>query len=87
MTRVMDALGDIASSEEPAVVLSSPARSSTPSFSDACAIELSEGTETLFRVCFPMPDERPARAGAGPVRAADGTPAVEMSRGRNSARR
>jgi hypothetical protein len=52
----MGALGDIASSEEPAVVLSSLAGSSTPSFSDACAVELSEGTGVPFRVCFPVRD-------------------------------
>ena len=44
-------------SDEPAVVLSSLARSSIPAFSDACAIELSEGTDALFRVSFPPSDE------------------------------
>jgi hypothetical protein len=44
-------------SDEPAVVLSSLARSSIPAFSDACAIELSEGTDALFQVSFPPSDE------------------------------
>jgi hypothetical protein len=39
------------------VVLSSLARSSNPSFSDACAVELSQGTDDLFQVSFPMPEE------------------------------
>jgi hypothetical protein len=47
------AIRNIAASDELAVVLSSLARSSGLCFSDACAIELSEGTETPFRVCFP----------------------------------
>lgn len=44
-------------SDEPAVVLSSLARSSIPAFSDACAIELSEGTDDPFHVSFPPSDE------------------------------
>ena len=44
-------------SAEPAVVLSSLARHSQLAFSDACAIELSEGTDALFQVSFPIPDE------------------------------
>jgi hypothetical protein len=67
----MDVPGAITASVEPAVVLSSLARSSNPSFSDACAIELSEGTETLFRVCFPALDEAELPDYAGPVDAAD----------------
>jgi hypothetical protein len=47
----------IVPSDEPAVVLSSLARAGIPAFSDACAIELSEGTEALFQVSFPLPDE------------------------------
>jgi hypothetical protein len=47
----------IVRSDEPAVVLSSLARVSNPAFSDACAVELSAGTEALFQVSFPMPDE------------------------------
>jgi hypothetical protein len=70
----MDGLRDIVASEEPAVVLSSLARSSTPAFSDACTIELSEGTEELFRVCFPMPDEAELPGDAGPGQAAAGPP-------------
>jgi GAF domain-containing protein len=56
------------------VVLSSLARFSNPSFSDACAIELSEGVDALFQVSFPMPGEaklpaarQSARAGASPI--------------------
>jgi hypothetical protein len=75
---IVGALRHIAASEEPAVVLSSLARSSNPSFSDACLIELSEGTETLFRVCFPMPDEAELLAGAGPAQAAAGAPPGDM---------
>jgi hypothetical protein len=50
---IKEAIGTIVPSDEAAVVLSSLARSSNPSFSDACAIELSEGTEDPFRVWFP----------------------------------
>jgi hypothetical protein len=52
-----DALREIVRSDEPAVVLSSLARSSNPSFSDACAVELSIGADALFQVSFPMPDD------------------------------
>jgi hypothetical protein len=48
---------EIVRSDEPAVVLSSLARSSNPAFSDACAVELSEGADALFQVSFPMPDD------------------------------
>jgi hypothetical protein len=71
---LMGALRDIAASEQPAVGLSSLARASNPSFSDACAIELSEGTEPPFRVCFPMPDETRLPTGARPVEDAVGAP-------------
>jgi GAF domain-containing protein len=47
----------IVPSDEPAVVLSSLARASNPAFSDACAIELSEGVGALFQVSFPLPDD------------------------------
>jgi hypothetical protein len=47
----------IVPSAEPTVVLSSLARSSNPSFSDACGVELSVGTDALFQVTFPLPDE------------------------------
>jgi hypothetical protein len=47
---------EIVRSDEPAVVLSSLARASIPSFSHACAIELSEGADALFQVSFPVPD-------------------------------
>jgi hypothetical protein len=50
---IEDAIRNIAASDEPAVVPSSLARSSGLCFSDACVIELSEGTEAPFRVCFP----------------------------------
>jgi hypothetical protein len=70
---IEDAIAKIVPSDEPAVVLSSLARSSNPSFSDACAIELNEGTTAPFRVCFPATGEFlaarsvPAAAGAPPV--------------------
>lgn len=54
-------------SDEPAVVLSSLARSSNPLFSDACAIELSKGTEGLFQVSFPLPEEAAWTCSAAPV--------------------
>jgi len=76
---IMGALRDIPASEEPAVVLSSLARASNPAFSDACAVELSEGTEPPFRVCFPLPDETGLPAGARPVQAAAGAPRDGMS--------
>jgi hypothetical protein len=52
----------IVCSDEPAVVLSSLARASNPAFSDACALELSEGTDALFLVRFPLADEDAAIA-------------------------
>ncbi len=54
---IEDVLSGIVPSDEPAVVLSSLARASNPAFSDACAIELSEGTDALFQVSFPLPDD------------------------------
>jgi hypothetical protein len=50
---IEDVTGGMVRSPEPAVVLSSLARQSNPAFSDACAIELSEGTGALFQVSFP----------------------------------
>ena len=61
---IQDAIHGIVSSDEPCVVLSSLARFSNPSFSDACAIELSEGTEAHFQVSFPMPGEAAVPAGS-----------------------
>jgi hypothetical protein len=75
---IADAMCGIVPSDEPAVVLSGLARSSNPCFSDACAIELSEGTEPLFRVCFPLPDEAGFLADAEPVRASANAPPVAM---------
>jgi hypothetical protein len=57
-----DAIRAIVPSDEPAVVLSRLARVSTSWFSDACAVELSEGTGNLFRVCFPMPGDSKCKA-------------------------
>jgi ANTAR domain len=75
---IKDAIGNIVPSDEPAVVLSSLARSSNPSFSDACALELSEGTATPFRVCFPMTGEDELLASARPVYATASAPPVAM---------
>jgi ANTAR domain len=75
---IENAIHNIVPSDEPAVVLSSLARSSNPSFSDACAIELSEGTASVFRVCFPAPDEGELLAGAGSVQATAGAAPVAM---------
>jgi hypothetical protein len=63
-----DAMREIVRSDEPAVVLSSLARSSNSSFSDACAVELSEGADALFQVSFPMPDDAalPGEVGSVP---------------------
>jgi hypothetical protein len=58
--------GGIVRSDEPAVVLSSLARASNPAFSDACAIELSEGTAALFAISFPLPGEAAAPAAGDP---------------------
>jgi len=52
-TAIEDVLRGLVRSAEPAVVLSSLARHSQQAFSDACAIELSEGTDALFHVSFP----------------------------------
>lgn len=49
------ALRDLRASVEPTVVLSSLARTCVPSFSDGCAVELSEGLEPTFRVSYPLP--------------------------------
>lgn len=75
---IEDAMRNIVVSDEPAVVLSSLARSSGPCFSDACAIELSEGTETPFRVCFPRTGEADFPPGAGFVRTGASPPPVAM---------
>jgi len=53
---IEDVTRGIVRSAEPAVVLSSLARYSHLAFSDACAIELSEGTDALFQVSFPILD-------------------------------
>lgn len=53
------------------VALSSLARASCPSFSDACAVQLSEGADALFRVSFPRPDEAVFATGLGSI--PDGT--------------
>jgi ANTAR domain len=50
-------------SAEPAVVLSSLARSCVPWFSDGCAVELSEGLDPVFRVSYPLPDDDAASEG------------------------
>jgi hypothetical protein len=65
-------MSEIVRSDEPAVVLSSLARASTSSFSDTCAIELSDGTEDLFHVSFPMPDDAAFPDEAGLVPSAAG---------------
>lgn len=64
---IEDAIRSIVASDEPAVVLSSLARLSIPSFSDACAVELSEGTRPLFQIRFPMADEAACSEGSGSV--------------------
>jgi hypothetical protein len=64
LREIEDAIRGIVPSDEPAVVLSRLARGSTSWFSDACAVELSEGTDNLFRVCFPMPGDNKCKASA-----------------------
>jgi ANTAR domain len=54
---IEDVIRTTVPSDDPVVVLSSLARSSNPSFSDACAVELSQGADDLFQVSFPMRDE------------------------------
>ena len=58
-------LRDVVDSAEPAVVLSSLARCCSTCFCDMCAIELSEGTEDLFRIRFPMADDDSSASGHG----------------------
>jgi hypothetical protein len=59
-----EAMRGLVISAEPAVVLSSLARSCHPAFSDSCTVELSEGVDDLFRVTFPMAGaDAPAAAG------------------------
>ena len=71
-------------SDERAVVLSSLARSSIPAFSDACAIDLSEGTDALFQVNFPPP-EPPDEDVSPPVGEASVTTPFQASSGRGFA--
>jgi hypothetical protein len=59
------AIRGLVRSDEPVIVLSSLARNSNPSFSDACAVKLSEGTSGLFEVSFPMPGDAAFPAGTG----------------------
>jgi ANTAR domain len=73
---IEDALGSIVRSDEPTVVLSSLARASNPAFSDACAVELSAGTDALFQVSFPMPGGAAFPAGSGSRPACAGLPPV-----------
>jgi ANTAR domain len=67
-----EAMRGLVASTEPAVVLSSLAKSCNPAFSDCCTVELSEGVEPLFQVTFPMAGEPafPAGPGTPPVIAA-----------------
>jgi hypothetical protein len=74
-----EAMRGLVVSAEPAVVLSSLARTCNPAFSDSCTIELSEGLDALFRVTFPMTDEEPLLADSGLVAAGDGTPPAAVS--------
>jgi hypothetical protein len=76
---IEDAICAIVRSDEPTVVLSSLARCCNPSFSDACAIELSEGTQAPFRVCFPLPGETGLLAGALSVRTSATAPPAGLS--------
>ena len=76
--QIQDAIHGMVPSDEPSVVLSSLARSSNPSFSDACALELSEGTAPPFRVCFPLTGEDELLASASSGQAAAGAPPVAM---------
>jgi hypothetical protein len=76
---IEDAIGNMVPSDEPAVVLSSLARSSNPSFSDVCALELSEGTATPFRVCFPMAGEDELLDSARSVQAIASAPPAAMN--------
>jgi hypothetical protein len=61
---IEDALAGMVRSDDPAVVLSSLARCSSPSFSDACSLQLSVGVDDLFQICFPLQDEHRCAAGA-----------------------
>jgi hypothetical protein len=60
---VVLAMRGLVPSAEPAVVLSSLARSCVPSFSDGCSVELSEGTDPMFHVSYPLRDEEQAAGG------------------------
>jgi hypothetical protein len=48
-------LEDLRRSADPAVVLSSLARLCVPSFSQRCAVELSQGLDPVFTVSYPLP--------------------------------
>ncbi len=61
---IEDAMAGIVRSDEPAVVLSSLARCSSPSFSDACSLQLSVGVDDLFQICFPLHEQESYAAGA-----------------------
>jgi ANTAR domain len=73
---VAQAMHGLVGSPEPAVVLSSLARSSNPAFSDVCSVELSEGVEGLFQVTFPMADEQTFPASSRLLPATGGALAV-----------
>jgi len=63
---VVLAMRGLVPSAEPPVVLSSLARSCVPSFSDGCSVELSEGTDPLFRVSYPPQEEDGPAGGPWP---------------------
>jgi len=76
LEEVAQAVRGLVGSPEPAVVLSSLARSSNPAFSDVCSVELSEGVEGLFQVTFPTADEQTFPASSGLLPATGGALAV-----------
>lgn len=65
-SRVPLAEHELRRSTEPFVVLSSLARASVPSFSDICALELSEGLEPVVRASYPADTDSLAAWPPGP---------------------
>ena len=73
------AVRDLRRSAEPAVVLSSLARSCVPSFSDSCVVELSEGLDPVFHVSYPLPGDDSASQGKASL---DDEPRAEGTAGK-----
>ena len=67
-TALISSLSRLRGSDDPVVTFADLPRACVPEFSDGCQVELSAGTEPLFRVAHPAtPAEGPERTAARPV--------------------